>query len=65
MTPTRPRALITGASAGLGLAFAERLAAEHYDLVLVARRSERLAALAQRLSHVAIETIAADLTSPI
>lgn len=64
MTPTRPRALITGASAGLGLAFAERLAAEHYDLVLVARRSERLAALAQRLSHVAIETIAADLTSP-
>ena len=64
MTTTRPRALITGASAGLGVAFAEWLAAENYDLILVARRGERLTALAQRLSHVEIETIAADLTSP-
>jgi uncharacterized protein len=61
----RPRALITGASSGLGLAFALRLAQEPYDLTLVARRKDRLESVANQLMEsydINVRTVAADLT---
>src|SRR5690349_1747215 len=61
---TRPKALITGASAGIGKTYAQKLAGRGYDLVLVARDVPRLEALARGLKQggAACEIIAADLT---
>ena len=57
-------AVVTGASAGIGKVYAERLAKKGYDLLLVARRADRLDALANDLAKryaVRVTTQAADL----
>ena len=59
-------AVITGASSGLGAVFARKLAARGYDLLLIARREDRLQSLAREVGeqyHIRAEVLAADLTN--
>jgi short-subunit dehydrogenase len=58
-------AVITGASSGIGAAFARKLAARGYNLLLIARREDRLRAIADEiraLHHIEAEPLVADLT---
>ncbi|PJG46438.1 hypothetical protein CAF53_19885 [Sphingobium sp. LB126] len=60
-------AIVTGASSGIGKLFADRLAARGYDLVLVARREDRLRSIAADLQSrfsVRADVLVADLSEP-
>jgi len=58
------RALVTGASSGIGAAIARELAARRVDLVLTARRKDALAEVAAACTGVKVDVVPADLSRP-
>jgi len=67
MTPARPVSLITGASSGIGAEFARQLAALGHDLVITARRVERMEGLATELRKrhaIQVTVLPCDLADP-
>ncbi|MDJ0655436.1 MAG: SDR family oxidoreductase [Xanthomonadales bacterium] len=67
MQPSDQTALVTGASSGIGAAIATRIAEEGINLILTARRADRLEQLASQLKNdlgVTVHCLAADLADP-
>ena len=56
-------ALVTGATSGIGTTFAERLAADGYDLIIVGRREERLNEFTATHTKIDVRGVAADLST--
>jgi uncharacterized protein len=63
MSSSSSLALVTGASSGIGKAYAEALASRGFDLIAIGRRQERLDELKRAFPDVAVEPLVADLAT--